>query len=102
MCLYFYFIYTYMYVVNKRHILTPTDLRSVLTDAIVVARGRRRQCERYFMLLTFILIISSIPSPLTLSFQAYNLPFLQILPTVAFLFFFRTDSTDSRTVYRYF
>jgi len=27
---------------------------------------------------------------------------LQILPTVAFLFFFRTDSTDSRTVYRYF
>jgi len=27
--------------------------------------------------------------------------FLQILPTVAFLFFFRTDSTDSRTVYRH-
>ena len=48
------------------------------------------------MLLTFILIISiSISSPLTLSFQALNLPFLQILPTVAFLFFFRTDSTDS-------
>jgi len=31
----------------------------------------------------------------TLSSQAYNLPFLQILTTVAFLFFFRTDSTDS-------
>jgi len=44
------------------------------------------------MLLTFILIIISIQSPLTLSFQ---LPFLQILPTVAFLFFFRTDYTDS-------
>jgi len=36
------------------------------------------------MLLTFILIIISIPSPLT----------LQILPTAAFPFFFRTDSTD--------
>ena len=47
------------------------------------------------MLLTFILIIISIPSPLTLSFQAYNFPFLHILLTVAFLFFFRTDSTDS-------
>ena len=33
------------------------------------------------MLLTFII---------TLSFQAENLPFLQILPTVAFLFFFGT------------
>jgi len=44
------------------------------------------------MLLTFILIIISIQSPLTLSFQ---LTFLQILPTVAFLFFFRTDYTDS-------
>ena len=33
--------------------------------------------------------------PLTPSFQALNLPFLQILPTVAFLFFFRTGSTDS-------
>jgi len=36
------------------------------------------------MLLTFMLIIISIPSPLT----------LQILPTAAFPFFFRTDSTD--------
>jgi len=47
------------------------------------------------MLLTFILIIISIPSSITLSFHAYNLPLLHILPTVAFLFFFRTDSTDS-------
>ena len=39
------------------------------------------------MLLTFIfIIISSIPSPLTLSFQAQNLPILQILSSVAFLF----------------
>jgi len=30
--------------------------------------------------------------PFTLSFKAYNLPFLQILPTTAFLFFFRTDN----------
>ena len=35
------------------------------------------------------------PSPFTLSFQAYYLPFLQILPAVAFLFFFRTDCADS-------
>ena len=34
-------------------------------------------------------------------FQAWNLPFLQILPIVAFYFFFRTDSTDSRTVNQY-
>ena len=47
------------------------------------------------MLLTFILIISSIPSPLSLSFQALNLPFPQILSTAAFLFFFRTDYMDS-------
>jgi len=33
-----------------------------------------------------------IPSPLTLSFQP---SFLHILPTVAFPFFFRTDSMDS-------
>jgi len=32
--------------------------------------------------------------PLTLSFQAENVPFLQILPTTAFLFFFRTDYVD--------
>ena len=45
------------------------------------------------MLLTFTLIIISIPPhPLTFSFQASNLPFLQILPTVAFLIF--TDSPD--------
>ena len=37
------------------------------------------------MLLTFILIIISIPSPLTPSFQAEKLTFLQIPPTVAFL-----------------
>ena len=45
------------------------------------------------MLLTFTLIIISrpIPSPLTLSFQAQNFPFLQTLPTTAFLFFYRTD-----------
>jgi len=42
------------------------------------------------MPLTFILIIVSIPSP-SHSF----IPFLQNLPTVAFLFFIRTDSTDS-------
>jgi len=34
-------------------------------------------------------------SPLTLSFQAESNPFLQILPTVAFPFFFTADSTDS-------
>ena len=33
--------------------------------------------------------------PFTLLFQASNLSFLQIRPTAAFLFFFRTDSTDS-------
>ena len=33
---------------------------------------------------------------LTLSFRAQTLPFLQILRTVAFLFFFGTDSTNSR------
>ena len=49
------------------------------------------------MLLTFTLIIISIPSPPSLShsMQALNIPFLQTLPTVAFIFFFRTDSADS-------
>jgi len=44
------------------------------------------------MLLQVILIIISIPSPLALSFQAQNLPFLQIIPT---LFLFRTGNVDS-------
>ena len=43
-------------------------------------------CRTVVMLLTFILSIISIPSPLTPSFQAYNLPFLQILTTAAFPF----------------
>ena len=33
--------------------------------------------------------------PFSLSFQAKNIPFLQVLPIVAFLFFFRSDSMDS-------
>jgi len=48
------------------------------------------------MLLTVILIIISIPSPLTPSFQASNLTFLQIRPTAACPFFFRTDYMYSR------
>ena len=50
------------------------------------------------MLLTFTLIIINTPSPphsLIPCMQALNIPFLQTLPTVAFLFFFRTDSADS-------
>ena len=48
------------------------------------------------MLLTFILINISIPSPLSHSFiSGLNILFLHFLPTVAFLFFFGTDSTDS-------
>jgi len=35
------------------------------------------------------------PSPLHSFIPGLNLPFLRILPTIAFLFFFRTDSTDS-------
>ena len=35
------------------------------------------------------------PSPPHSFMSGLNLPFLQILPTVAFLFFFRTGSTDS-------
>jgi len=46
------------------------------------------------MLLTFILIIISIPSR-PHSFIPGLKPFLQILPTVTFISFFRTDSTDS-------
>ena len=52
------------------------------------------------MLLTFILIISniiiiiSIPSPPHCFIPDLNLPFLQILSTAAFVFFFRTDSAD--------
>ena len=45
-------------------------------------------------LLTLILIIIIIPSP-PQSFIPGLKPFLQILPIVPFLFFFRTDCTDS-------
>jgi len=49
------------------------------------------------VLLTFVLIIiiSSIPLPPHTFIQGLNLPFLQILPAVAFLFFYRIDSADS-------
>ena len=46
------------------------------------------------MLLTFVLIIISIPSP-SLFHHMLKTFFLQILPTVAFLFFFGTDYMDS-------
>jgi len=47
------------------------------------------------MLLTFILIIiTSIPSTPHSFIPGLKLPFLQILPTIAFLFF-RTDYMDS-------
>ena len=49
--------------------------------------------------------ISSINSPLSssinLSLQAQNFLFLQILSTLAYIFFFLTDSRIPRTVYRY-
>ena len=49
------------------------------------------------MLLSFILIIISIPSPPHSFIPGLNLPFLQILPTVLVASFssFGTDSTDS-------
>ena len=47
------------------------------------------------MLLTFILIISSTPLPPLFHFRLKTFLFLQILSTVAFLFFFMTDSMDS-------
>ena len=48
------------------------------------------------VLLTFVLIIIiSIPLPPHTFIQGLNLPFLQILPAVAFLFFYRIDSADS-------
>ena len=43
------------------------------------------------MLLTFILIIISIPSPPYSLIPGLRPSFLQILPNVAFLFFRRTD-----------
>ena len=42
-----------------------------------------------------LIIIISIPLPPHTFIQGLNLPFLQILPAVAFLFFYRIDSADS-------
>ena len=53
--------------------------------------------HQFYQLTTFI-----IHYLFTLPLQAQNFSFLQILPTVAYLFFFRTDSRILRTVYRYF
>jgi len=47
------------------------------------------------MLLTFILIIISIPSTPHSFIPGLKPFFLQIIPTVAFLFFFGTDYMDS-------
>ena len=46
--------------------------------------------RRFHRLTTF-----TIHHPVTPSFQAQNLHFLQILPSVAFVFVFKTNSTDS-------
>ena len=54
------------------------------------------------MMLTFILIVISIPITPHSFITRLKPSFLQILPTVAFLFFSRTTPGISRTVYRYF
>ena len=53
------------------------------------------ECYTVVMLLTFILIIISIPSPLRSFIPGLKSFFSAILPTVAYLFFFSTDSMDS-------
>ena len=42
-----------------------------------------------------LLVLPSVPTDCTVSIPGLNLPFLQILPTAAFLFFTGTDGTDS-------
>ena len=76
----------------------PLAQRGAATVAVAAAvdelyrRSHHGGTRRYVVsLLTFIPISTSIPSLLTLSFQAEHFPFLQILPIVAFLFFMRTD-----------
>ena len=49
--------------------------------------------ERHFFHHFHLLTTLIIHHPFTLSFHAYN-HFLQILPTIVFLFFFWTDSAD--------
>jgi len=75
-----------------------TGLCSYRVRGVDGSHAKHLTVESYtvVMLLTFILIIIIIPSPLTPSFQASNLTFLQIRPTAAFPFFFRTDYMYSR------
>jgi len=89
------FVHSHQYIYGVA--FGGNDLCSYRVRGVDGSYAKHLAVESYtvVMLLTFALIIISIPSPMTLSFQAQNLLFLQILPTVAFLFFSRTDSTDS-------
>ena len=84
--------------------LGGTGLCSYRVRGVDGSCTKRLTVESYtvVVLLTFILIIISIPSPLTLSFQAQNIPFLQILPIVAFLSCSGLTTWIPHTVYCYF
>jgi len=73
--------------------LAGTGLCSYRVRGVDGSCAKHSTVESYtvVMLLTFILIIISIPSPSHSHSRLKNLPFLQILRTVAFHVFFRTD-----------
>ena len=79
------------------HTSEPCDAQ-ITQPTISLSPTRRACCANFhtvLMLLTFKTYYYWYSITLTLSFEASNLPFLQIFPTVAFLFFFSTDSTNS-------
>jgi len=69
-----------------------------LPPAGAVIRGKIWGLLYTFTPLTVILIIISFPSPTHFFIPGLNLPFLQIFPTAAFFFFFRTDYMIPQTI----
>ena len=83
-------------------LLTITSFCGLHTYTAAGMGARGRHSLKRIPFVTFILIIISFPSPLTPSFHAENLTFLQILLTVAFLSSSGLATRIPQTVYCYF
>ena len=89
-------------VTSSCQIYSGFNIQKIIKISLFLTEKKLHNTSRSFMPLTVILIIIiiSFPSP-TLSFQTWNLPFLQILPTAASLFLLQNWLHDSPDFYCY-
>jgi len=88
-------LFIFGHMCSSIYIIFSTNNRSIASSMLPLVLWHYSHWFHRFT--TFI-----IHHPFSLSFHAWNLPFVQILPTIASLFFFRIDSVDSPGCYWYF